>query len=279
MRNKQLLITVITLLIIMLSLVLSACTQPTPTPAPTPTPTPSPKPVEPVKLKFAYTMPLKTTLSVGWHWWAEEIEKQTQGRIKFEFYPSGTLFPMEAAVDSIKGGVADLGMIAASTHAKSFPLIGITGLPLLGFPDTLEGNIAGSNAVFAVINKFPELQKQTSEFKWLFAFVTPNRGLVTKTKEVHLPGDLKGLKIGGSGSVIDFAAMQGAAKVVVVPPDSYTSLEKGVVDGMFLTKGQAHDYKIFEISKYFVDYTFGQGCMLVAMNMNSWNKISAGDQR
>lgn len=266
----------------MIALVSFSCSKVIPTPTTTskaPLSASQSVPVNPIKIRFGYTQPKGSAQAIGWQWWAEEVQKQTEGRLIFELYPDGILYGEPGSIDAVKSQLVDIGTIAASSHIKDFPLSNVAGLPMMGFPDTAEGNLAAGNAVFTLIDKFTELKAQFQNFKLLSVNVTPNRTLVIKSKEVHLPSELNGLRIGGSGSTLDFAVLNGAAKVSVAPPDSYLSLDKGVIDGFFCTKGQWHDYHLYEVAKYFIDYTFGQGVIVTAMNLDSWKKIPERDQK
>jgi len=120
---------------------------------------------KPIVLKFAHTVPGKMSSTTGWYWWGEELEKQTNGRIKVEFYPGGTLFKIGAALDSIISGVADIGMISLGVAEKRLPLLSVTSLPLLGFPDTDEGNYAAGQALLKLHEKFPQVQAECKDFK------------------------------------------------------------------------------------------------------------------
>jgi TRAP-type C4-dicarboxylate transport system substrate-binding protein len=95
-------------------------------------------------------MPLKMTVSQGWHWWAEELEKRTEGKVKVEFYPGGTLFALAASVDSVIAGVADIAMTSIGAFSERYPLSNVGSLPTASFPDTAEGLIVGDKALMTL---------------------------------------------------------------------------------------------------------------------------------
>lgn len=226
----------------------------------------------PTILKFAYTMPEKKSVASGWHWWGEELEKRTNGRVKVEFYPGGTLFKISAALDSLIKGVADISMISTGHAKKRLPLINVSGLVAMGFPDTVEGNYAAGDAIMALLDKFPEVQAESKDFKWLIPQQTGNYILVSR-KKIRVPGDLKGLKIGGTGAKADYVKRLGAAALNISPPDAYMSLQRGVIDAIFMSWSQIRIYKMHEIAEYFLNFGFSMGGIPAVMNLKSYNSL------
>ncbi|MBW1769450.1 MAG: TRAP transporter substrate-binding protein DctP [Deltaproteobacteria bacterium] len=226
----------------------------------------------PTILKFAYFMPEKRSTASGWHWWAEELEKRTNGRVKVEFYPGGTLFKVPAAIGSVIKGVADISMISTGASQKRLPLINVSGLVAMGFPDTVEGNYAAGDAIMALLEKFPEVRAESKDFKWLIPQQTGNYILVSR-KKVRVPGDLKGLKIGGTGAKAEYVKRLGATPLNISPPDAYMSLQRGVIDGIFMSWSQIRIYKMQEIAEYFLNFGFSMGGIPVVMNLKSYNSL------
>jgi TRAP-type C4-dicarboxylate transport system substrate-binding protein len=234
--------------------------------------TSQPATAKPIILKFAYSMPEKKSVSAGWEWWGDELEKRTGGKVKVEFYPGGTLFKISAAVDSVVKGVSDIGMIAPGVAKKRFQVLNLTTLPALGFPDTEEGNYAAGDA-FIALTKFPAIQKESKGFQWLLPQMTPNYIIVSKKKKIRNPADLKGVKVGGSGQQMDYVASLGGVPVKNAPPDSYMSLQRGVIDAVFVTWSQVLIYKLYEIAEYYVDFGFTMSSIPVIMNQKKYDSL------
>ena len=234
--------------------------------------TSQPATAKPIILKFAYSMPEKKSVAAGWEWWGDELEKRTGGKVKVEFYPGGTLFKISAAVDSVVKGVSDIGMIAPGVAKKRFQVLNLTTLPALGFPDTEEGNYVAGDA-FMALTKFPAIQQESKGFKWLLPQMTPNYIIVSKKKKIRNPADLKGVKVGGSGQQMDYVESLGGVPVKNSPPDSYMSLQRGVIDAVFVTWSQVLIYKLYEIAEYYVDFGFTMSSIPVIMNQKKYNSL------
>ena len=76
---------------------------------------------KPITLKFNYSMPLKKSIAGSWHWYGNELEKQSNGRVKFQFFPLGGLFKAKETRDNIIAGTADIAK-AGNTPLKKWHL-------------------------------------------------------------------------------------------------------------------------------------------------------------
>jgi TRAP-type C4-dicarboxylate transport system substrate-binding protein len=225
-------------------------------------------------------MPKGKGVGAAFDWWATEFEKRTQGRYKVETYASSTLISLPAALDSVKAGVAEVVMLPHQMFPTAFPLSSIASLPTLGFPMLNTGDYyVFWSALWDLYNNYPEIKTEFKNFKLLWPFGLDPYCLITKDKEVHNPTDFKGMKVGGSGQLMEIVTTNGGAAVAQVPPMAYTNMEKGVTEGSFLTLGQAWDYHIEDISKYYYRENFGNGLILMTMNLAAWNAMSPQDQK
>ena len=217
---------------------------------------------------------------MAFDWWGPEFEKRAEGRYKVELYPANVLISSTAALDSIRKGVAEIIVTSTSSFPKDFLLNVVTGIPTLGFPaDTYDQVFACWDAQDEFYNTIPELQAEFKDFKLLLRFGITVSHLLTKNKEVHYPSDLKGMRIGGSGDVMQIVTNSGGAAVQQVPPDAYLNLDKGLVDGGFNSYMQIADHKLYNVAKYLYDENFGQGTMIVMMNWTAWNAMSPQDHK
>ena len=92
-------------------------------------------------------------------------------------------------------------------------------------------------------------------------------------------GDLKGLKIRGSITYHPLFKALGASPVVLAPADIYAALEKGLVDGAGWPVTGITGFKWQEVAKYYIRPSFGVATMMILMNANSFDRLSADDKR
>jgi TRAP-type C4-dicarboxylate transport system substrate-binding protein len=231
------------------------------------------------KIKFSYTMPKERSL--GFEWFATEFPKLTNGRYIVETYPSNTLVPTTGVLDAVKANTAQIAVTSTGTFPTAFPLTLVCSVPTLGYGFTdssRESYEAGVDAIRDLANN-TAVGNEFNNYKLLAPILTVNSNLVAKKKEIHLPSELKGLKVGGSGTVMNLVMASGGAKIACVPPDYYMNLDKGVIDAAIASLGQCSDHKLWEVCNYYYTGDFGSSSMLALMNKEFYASMSADDQK
>ena len=214
---------------------------------------------DPIKLRVGHDLPPFTTPGVGIAAWAKAVNEKAAGSIVVEVYPASTLAEQKGGVEMLQAGVADCYMVGLGSHRKIFPISEVTSLQGLAFPDTAKGHKAHANAFLGLIAKYPRFQKEFKDYVIIFDIINSNSILLSKDKEIHLPTDIAGLKVGATGRSGVFVKNMGGASVFSVPPQAYQKLQTGVLDAQpihFLAIGE---FKLFEVAKYAHDLTWGAG--------------------
>lgn len=91
------------------------------------------------------------------------------------------------------------------------------------------------------------------------------------------PG-LAGRKIRGTVSYHPMIETLGGTGVVLGGGDVYSALQTGVVDGAAWGLTGAKDFKWYEVADYMADPVFGQVGVMIFMNLDTWNGLSAENQ-
>ena len=233
----------------------------------------------PIKLRVGHDLPPFTTPGMGIDAWAKAVNERTEGRVVVEVYPAASLSEQKSGIDMLHAGVADVYMVSFSTHRPLFPVGVVGGLPGLGFPDTVDGHMAHANTLMALIEKYPVMANEVKDFKIIIDIINSNSILLSAKKEIRTPADLKGLKVGGTGSNLELFKMLGAAGVFDIPPQAYQKLQTGVIDATMIHFLATGEFKVYEVAKYALDISFGQAELPFMMSRKSWNKIPARDQQ
>jgi len=220
--------------------------------------------------RFNYSMPARISPSDGWEWFGKELEKRSGGSIKVTYFPHSTLFHIREAVENIEAGIAEFSNFSIRTHAKRFPLISVSMLPSITFPNSPEGTVAASMALKTLYDEFPEVRKEFVGIKLLWINMLAPYHLFSK-KLIRVPGDLKGLKVGTGGIQRKMVSNGGGSSVAIIPPKSYMSLKTGVVDAMIMGWGAVGAYKTWEVVDYFMDSPVGRVPLPIIMNLETWN--------
>ncbi|MEQ8696744.1 MAG: TRAP transporter substrate-binding protein, partial [Bauldia litoralis] len=159
--------------------------------------------------------------------WIRDVEKATEGRVKFQKLPKPVTSP-RAHLDAVRTGQVDVAFGAPAYSPKRFAAYQFTELPLLG--ETAE---VTSVALWRTQTKF-FADKNYFAGAELVGFNTHGPGhLFTKSKAVLKPADMKGQKIRTGGPIPRQIVEAWGGVVIRQPaPKVYELLSTGVVDGV-----------------------------------------------
>lgn len=206
--------------------------------------------------------------------WCQEVEKRTNGAVKINYYPGGTLVKAPQIYDGVEQGIADIGMSVLAYSKGRFPVLGTMDLPN-GYPN----GVVATKIANSVLDKFKPEEFNTTQIMFLHAH---GPGLIhTRDKEVMTLADLSGQKIRATGMSAQLASALGATPVSMGMPDAYQSLQKGVVDGCAHPMEANKGWKLGEVVKFVVDedsvaYTT---TFFVAMNKAKWDGLTPDIQK
>ncbi len=227
-----------------------------------------------VTLKYANFFPPTHIQSQLAEQWCKEVEKQTEGRVKVEYYPGGSLLKAPQIYDGVADGIADIGFSVLAYSRGRFPVAGALDLPF-GYPSGVVATKV-ANEVYA---KFHPKEFDDTQLMYLHAhgpgFIHTRDKVITKLE------DLKGLRIRSTGMSAEMVKALGATPVAMGMPDSYQSLQKGVVDGSAHPLEANLGWKLGEVTKnaaccYTVAYTT---TFFVTMNKAKWATLDKKDQQ
>jgi TRAP-type C4-dicarboxylate transport system substrate-binding protein len=228
----------------------------------------------PIKLTYSCFFPPTHIQSKLAEAWSKEVEKRTKGRVKVEYYPGQTLTKAAQTYDGVVQGLSDIGFSLFGYTRGRFPLMEVVDLPL-GYPD----GVVATKVVNAVYEKFRPKELKDVEVMYLHAH---GPGLLhTKDKPVKTMADLKGLKIRSHGFSAKTVKALGGTPVAMPMPETYQSLQKGVVDGAVYPLEANKGWKLGEVVKYAtlnyaMAYTTG---FYVVMNKAKWNSLPKDIQK
>lgn len=92
-------------------------------------------------------------------------------------------------------------------------------------------------------------------------------------------GGLKGMKIRATPVYDPLIVHLGGISTQLPPPQMYTSLQKGLIDGVAFPVHSIVSLKVNEVAKYLVRPTFGASTNLLVMNNDKWKKLSPKHQQ
>ena len=156
-----------------------------------------------ITLKYANFPPATTFPCVQMERWAKEVEKRTNGKVKVQTFPGGTLLPAKNIFDGVISGIADIGNFAMSYQPGRFPISEAVDLPI-GFTTAPVASLV----LYDLIEKYNP--KEFEKVKLFTLFTCPPADLMT-SKPVKSLKDLKGMEIRISGTGTDVLKLMAVA--------------------------------------------------------------------
>lgn len=188
---------------------------------------------ETVTLKVASPLSTKMDASVnGTQFFMDTVEELSEGQVKFDYYPAEQLGKATDHPMLAQSGAADLAMMGPSYTPDKFPLSAAAELPA-SYSSACEGARASMEMTmeggFLDVNEY---QPQGLRVVWT-TMTTPYEAM-TGSKEIDGVDSLKGLTMkSAGGAAADTAQALGMTPVQITAAETYTSLERGTVDGQF----------------------------------------------
>jgi len=207
--------------------------------------------------------------------WIMKLEEESGGRVKFTPYWASSLFESKEALQSFLAGIADCGSLWLGDFPSVFVLNAFTGLPFMGYPSAE----AATEIYRAMYAKYPELRAeyQGLEVMYQTCWAEEFGWLHTTDKAITTAAGMKGLKtVGLAELIVKWEENMGAVPVMVPVEDTYTSLERGLVEaeltGFARIVGGHSTIDLYEYhTKLGGPYQMGYNPMV--FNPDSWNAL------
>ncbi|HYI06969.1 MAG TPA: TRAP transporter substrate-binding protein DctP, partial [Reyranella sp.] len=207
--------------------------------------------------------------------WASEIEKRTEGRVKFKLHFSGSLVAAKETVNAVRTGAAGGGTTSASF---------VAGLarPVAYF-EALFWIPGDPKIALDTIHKLQEPTRKLLEQRGLkLMFNFPSAGLVSNCSNGHIKAvsDWKGKKVRSAGrwQGVQLGAV-GASAVALDPGEVYVALQQKTVDCILFLANLTLSSKVYEVAPYITYWRDGANSSMYYLNMAQWNKVSPADQK
>ncbi len=202
--------------------------------------------------------------------WVKKVEDATKGRVKIDVFYSQTLAKGPDAWNAVKAGIADMAWCLHGYWPDMTPLSDVIALPSL----PIKTGEKGSEALWRLYEKFPAIQREFKDVHVLHLSTADPRFIVTTKKQVKTMDDIKGLKIRVlGGPPTEQMKLLGAIPVLLPMPDTYLSLDKGVIDGTTISWAGVHGFRLFETVKYYTIAPLDTAYMSTVMNKQKWESL------
>ncbi len=228
----------------------------------------------PLVLKWAAYQPPTSPFTVPQRWFMDEVERISNGKVKFKAYWAQSLVGAKEMMEAVRDGVADITVPSPGYFRSKIPLHSLTDVAFL----CTAGQGGRQDMVWNRVMLSPVFSQEFNKWNCLGLFFVgvPPYNLMGKYPIKSIQ-DFKGKRVRALGGLGDFLKSFGAIPVFVPAPETFTALDRGVMDLVAGCGDYWMDaYKIDEAksSKY---YTIGMDMASagnpVIMNKDAYAKL------
>jgi TRAP-type transport system periplasmic protein len=224
---------------------------------------------QPIELKLADWNPPQAKISQLTQKMVDMIHKNSDGRIKITSYFGETLLKQQESFRSTQLGVADISYFGPNAAGSPIVLGKVISLPFLG----ITSNEMATIVYEKLLQESPEVRGEFKGVKVLGLFGIPLDNFHSVKKAIHTPNDIKGMKIISVGTRAELLKAVGASPVGLGVGDWYTSIERGLVEGLYFLFPVLPIFKIQDLFKYHTVVNASTGVNMFIVNEKKWNSL------
>ena len=223
-----------------------------------------------IDLKFSHSFsPMHTMQKKVFEPWGEKLSQLTDGKVKVTMFPGGALGKPGDQYVLAEHGIADIVYLLHDYSPGRFPVTSLFELPFM-----IPSAEVGSEAMWKTYEAFPAFQKEYSKYKVLALFCHPPGHFHTTKTPIRSIDDFNGMKMRTASPWVT-AALKNFGSIPVEMPitDTYTSLERGVVDGTVVPFEGLGIFKLDDLVHYTTLADFYTVTMAVLMNKRKYESL------
>ena len=182
---------------------------------------------------------------------AADVEKKTNGGLKFEIYPNSSLVKVNSQFSALRKGALDMSLVPLSYAGGEVPETNIGLLPAL--VPSYEVGSKWKNADVGKLLSQILAEKGVVVVTWIWQA----GGVASRGKPVVTPDDAKGLKIRGGSREMDMVLKAAGASTLSLPSNEvYAAMQTGACDAAITSSTSLISFRLEEVSK---SLTTGRG--------------------
>lgn len=228
-------------------------------------------------LRFADYGPNRGSRAEEQMWFADELAKRTDGRVRIEFHWGGALLSATGMLDGVTSGVAAMGAITAAFFPQQLYAYSV-GDAMIAVPDS----VASSMALYEMGTSDEQMLAEFERAGLVYIAnytVGPIQFICTGSPIATLD-DLRGKKVRYSGDIGKVLEQLGATTVPLPLPEVYQGLDTGLIDCAQTYAYTAVSYNLFEVSNQYLDVNWATlGSNGILMNKSQFEALNEEDRQ
>lgn len=206
---------------------------------------------------------------------ADNVLEQTEGRIKIDVFPNSQLGSETEMLEQVQMGSTEAAAIMVGSMQSLDMRMAIEDLPYM-WKDAEHARTAyeGEFGDYLADVMSEQDMKQVGYLEWGFRHITNNK------KPIVEPEDMEGMKIRVAQTKLRVDAFDqiGALPTIMAFSELYGALQQGVVDAQENPLANIVAPKFDEVQDYLSLTGHFYNTVMMVINNDTWEKISAADQ-
>jgi len=203
---------------------------------------------------------------------AQYLSDKTDGNFELSLQYGGVLSEPKENLDGLQIGAFEAALFCPTYHPDKTPVL--SGLDLAYLP---LGTYEVQEATYEAYFKHPAVVKELAQWNTvpIMSALLSNYEIMGRGDAPMALADWKGKRVNASGGLAAVTEALGAVPVAITGPDSYETLERGVVDAVAFPYTYAFvSYRVHEISDWVTDHwSLGTIQCSFGANMDAYNAL------
>ena len=199
--------------------------------------------------------------------WAENVEQESDGRIRFEkFWGGGLGRNPYKQFELVRHGISELAIVQPSYTPGQFPQLQILEMPFLTRTAMEASMAAWGLHERGLVDGFDEVK--------VIGMWTAEPGNIYTRAPIQRISDIKGLKVRGVGRTEgDFIDAIGAHAESMHPADVVEALRRGTIDGTIQGWISVNTFQTYRVTSHVITAPLGVVSFAILMNRQSWEAL------
>jgi TRAP-type C4-dicarboxylate transport system substrate-binding protein len=205
-------------------------------------------------------------------WFADEVAKASQGKLKITLHPSASLFKANEIKRAVQTGQTQAGEFILSGASNENALFGVDSVPFLAT------SYAEAKKLDEISKPYLEKLLASQGMKLLYTVAWPPQGLYS-LKPVASMSDLKATKMRAyNPATTRIAEYVGAQPVTIQLAELPQGLATGTVQNFLTSSASGIDSKLYEHVKFFYDVNAWLPRNAVVVNQKAFDALDKATQ-
>jgi len=223
-------------------------------------------------LRITLQLPLKHHLGQNLTAFKEEVERNTNGEIKVEIYPSAQLYKDAEVPQAVSSGAIEMGVASLARFAGTIPAVDIFYVPfLLPTWDAVTKATAPGSTVRGPLDE--AVLKTGARVLWWQAY--GGTILLSKDEPIVTPADMKDKKVRVFGKTVgEFVKSVGGAPAMISGSEQFLAYQRGTVDAGMTGVTAVQSRKLYQVMDYLTVTNHADVEFIVLINEKVWQGLT-----